>query len=77
MSWYTHEKFGFVHTSGIEMQWNNMKKQIKALRYASNEKVINEYVNMYTFRTLFKKTSLRDILLKCFVILKSFFAQTY
>eukprot|EP00347_Sterkiella_histriomuscorum_P018570 403345014 len=71
---YVHEKFGFVHTSGIELQWNNMKKSLKGLRYASTEKIINEYVNNHTFRTLYKKTGLHDMVLKA---MRDFFDYSY
>ncbi|CDW79773.1 UNKNOWN [Stylonychia lemnae] len=71
---YVHEKFGFVHTSGIELQWNNMKKSLKGLRYASTEKVINEYVNNHTFRTLYHKAGLHDMVLKA---LRHFFDYSY
>jgi hypothetical protein len=53
ISRFVHEKFGFVHTSGIELVWNNMKKSLKGLRYASNPKIIGEYVNCHTFRCIY------------------------
>jgi hypothetical protein len=58
MQRFVHEKFGFVHTSGIEMTWNSMKKSLKGLRYASSPKIINEYVNNHTFRCIFRKEGL-------------------
>jgi hypothetical protein len=71
---YVHEKFGFVHTSGIELQWNNMKKSLKGLRYANTPKIINEYVNNHTFRCVFKKVSLHDMVLAS---VRQFFNYNY
>lgn len=41
-----------------------MKKSLKGLRYANTEKVINEYVNCHTFRTLYHKGGLHDMVLR-------------
>ena len=71
---YVHEKFGFVHTSGIELQWNNMKKSLKGLRYASSPKIINEYVNNHSFRCIFKKRGLHDMVLAS---LRQYFNYSY
>lgn len=38
---FVHEKYGFVHTSGIEMVWNGMKKTSLGLKYNSSEKIIS------------------------------------
>ena len=51
-----------------------MKKGLKGLRYASSEKVINEYVNNHTFRTIYKKTGLHDMVLKA---LRFFYDYSY
>lgn len=65
MNRYVHEKFGFVHTSGIEITWNIMKKASMGLRYNSCPNIINEYANAYTFKTIFRKDGLRNMVMKC------------
>ncbi|CDW82210.1 UNKNOWN [Stylonychia lemnae] len=56
------------------MNWNNMKKSTKGLKYAMNESMINEYLNNYTFTTLYKKPYLRKMTLKA---LRYYYGKKY
>jgi len=38
---YVHEKYGFIHTSGVEMTWCNLKRQTTGLKVANTGKLIN------------------------------------
>ena len=51
-----------------------MKKSLKGLRYANTEKVINEYVNNHTFRSLYHKEGLHDMVLRA---LRNYFDHCY
>lgn len=51
-----------------------MKKSLKGLRYASNPKIIGEYINNHTFRCIFKKEGLYRSVLKC---MRMFFDYNY
>lgn len=51
-----------------------MKKSLKGLRYANTPKIINEYVNNHTFRCVFKKVSLHDMVLAS---VRGFFNYNY
>lgn len=51
-----------------------MKKSLKGLRYASTPKIINEYVNNHSFRCIFKKKGLHDMVLKA---IRQYFNHSY
>lgn len=51
-----------------------MKKSLRGLRYANTPKIIDEYVNNHSFRCIFKKKSLHDMVLAA---LRQYFNYNY
>ena len=60
---FVHEKFGFVHTSPIEITWANLKKTCLGLSNAEESASIERYLNSYTFRQIFRKECLHSMIL--------------
>ena len=60
---YVHEKFGFVHTSAIEMTWAHMKKCCQGMSHMEESESINRYLNTFTFRQIFRKECLHAMIL--------------
>ena len=61
---FVHEKFGFVHTSPIEITWANLKKTALGLSNAETSETIEMYLNSYTFRQIFRKECLHAMILR-------------
>ena len=60
---FVHEKFGFVHTAPIEIVWANLKKTCVGLVAAETTETIEEQVNSFTFRQIFRKECLHAMIL--------------
>lgn len=61
---FVHEKFGFVHTSAIEITWANLKKTVLGLSNAVESEAIERYLNSFTFRQIFRKECLHAMIMR-------------
>jgi hypothetical protein len=52
---YVHEKFGYVHTMAIEGEWAKMKRTVSAIKQSSSPQMIQDYLDSFSFRKLFRK----------------------
>ena len=52
---FVHEKFGFVHTASIEITWSNMKKTCLGLNCHHEPAKIEQYLDSFSFRQMFRK----------------------
>mmetsp|Transcript_10321 Transcript_10321/g.10301 ORF Transcript_10321/g.10301 Transcript_10321/m.10301 type:complete len:139 (-) Transcript_10321:1680-2096(-) len=62
---YSHEKFTFVHTSNIELQWARLKRTNNELKRAHTEERIQKFADSYCLRQVLKKECLYYFVLKC------------
>jgi len=65
---YAHEKFTFLHTSGIERTWRSLKTMFNPLKYVQRPRIINEYAHAYTLRKICKTERLYDAALRCMYV---------
>ena len=61
---YAHEKFTFIHTSGIERIWRSLKSMFPPLKYVHKPSVVNEFAHAFTLRKIIRKEFAHEFFLR-------------
>ena len=61
---YAHEKYTFIHTSGVERIWRSLKSMFPPLKYVHKPCVINEFAHAFMLRKIIKKEFAHEFFLR-------------